>query len=336
MSIDHIVITSMGHEHPEFEISNTFFEELNIASEAQWVEERTGIKKRFSVLSPETIKKLSCESISPMQLRELGLVPGIDQMVSRSWEQLVKRRQEQIDPSWVICGTSVPDFYIPANANLIAAKLNLTGSALDVNTACSSFITNLTVARSLMSSNEKMNSAAIFNVERYTTCLNYNDRRSCVLFGDGSACTVLEKGRDKRGLKIIDTLVKSNSQGCGYVTIPAGGFFDQNGARVQKFAISKTCEISSEILNRNGLSTSDIDYFVGHQANLRMLVAACSKLEISEDKHLFNVDEFGNQGAAGAPVVLSSNWEKFKPGQLILVSVVGSGLTWGGALMEFI
>ena len=333
MSNDSVIITGMGHEYPQFELDNQFFENLEIETSAQWIEERTGIKKRQSVLSPQTIQGLRSQEISHADLRSRGLIPGMESLVSQSWQQAVARSGSDTDPVWVVSGSSVPDYHIPSQANIIAAKLNLNGACLDVNTACSSFISNLAVCRGLAATNGAFN-AAVFNVERYTTCLDYKDRNSCVLFGDGSACAILAKGEGLAGLKIVDVLVRSNSQGFENVQIPVGGYFSQHGARVQKFAISKTCEVSQDILARNQLTSQDLNYFIGHQANYRMLSEVCRKLQISPDRHLYNVDVRGNQGAAGAPCVLSLNWEKFKKGDRILVSVVGSGLTWGSALLE--
>ncbi|MCB9229519.1 MAG: ketoacyl-ACP synthase III [Deltaproteobacteria bacterium] len=331
-----IYITAMGHQYPEHELDNEFFEQLDIGSSASWVEERTGIQRRHSVLSRDQIQNLRYAQTSVDAMRKNGDVPSASSIVDASWDMLKDRDGcNNIRPDIVICGTSVPDDYIPAQASLIADKLKLTGACFDVNSACSSFVTNLSVATAMLKSGVGT-SAAIFNVERYTLCLDYTDRKSCVLFGDGAAASLLRRGqRGIRGFRILDTMIRSDPTGSALVRIPVAGLFSQQGARVQKFAVSKTCEVSEEMLQKHALSVSDLDYFIGHQANLRMLTSACQKLGIPDSRHLFNVDKRGNQGAAGAPAVLSSNWHRFRDGELLLVAVVGSGLTWGAALLEY-
>ncbi len=337
-----VVIRGMGHAHPSHKIGNTFFEKLDIESSSAWVEERTGITNRYSVLSEETLEAISRGETDAQTLLKSGSVPTMASLAEKPWQQALKRANENTKSDFkcnlVICGTSVPDYDIPANASVIAANLGIKSTAFDVNSACSSFVTDLEVADALLRSGQYEN-AAIFNVERYSIRLDYRDRKSCVLFGDGAACTLLSRpklGEHLHGLEVVDTLVHSDPQGYDAVVIPEGGLFNQNGARVQKFAVQKTCEVSQEILNRNGIKVNELAYFIGHQANLRMLTSAVSKLGLEESQHLYNVDRFGNQGAAGAPVVMSQNWQRFRKDDLVLVAVVGSGLTWGAALLRWV
>lgn len=332
---EELVITGMGHDHPEQALDNQFFADLQIGSSADWVEERTGIQNRYSVLDAATIIALRKGEASLQSLRQAGKVPSIAQLAVKPWHQAHQRATSfPTHPELLICGTSIPDYYIPANASVIAASLGLSCTTLDAHTACSSFVSNLAIAKGLLADG-LFASAALFNIERYTLAMNYQEKSSCVLFGDGAAVTLLEKGRRKSGLKVLDVLLRSDPSGYDCVSIPAGGLFSQAGSRVQKFAISKTCEISEEILAKNHLISQDLAYFVGHQANLRMLTSACQRLNIPASKHLYNVATHGNQGAAGAPAVLSSQWPHLKAGDLVLVAVVGSGLTWGAALLQF-
>ena len=334
MNNDPIVIAGMGHEHPPYKIDNYFFESLDIESSAQWVEDRTGIRSRYSVLSPELIRKLRYQQANVAELRKEGLIPGIDSMVEGPWKLALARSsfsESMID--LLICGTSIPDYLIPANASVIAAKLKLNCTAFDAQSACSSFVTNLSIAKGLIRDNAA-NCVGIFNAERYSTYLDFSDRRSCVLFGDGASCAVVSKGVGSPGLEVEDVIIHSDPNGYDAVTIPVDGVFKQNGARVQKFAVTKTCEVVDEILAKNSLTVKDIKYFIGHQANFRMLLSASTRLGFTENQHLYNVDTHGNQGAAGAPIVLSSHWERFNLGDRIILAVVGSGLTWGAALLK--
>lgn len=332
-----IVLTGMGHYFPKNVIANSFFDELDIGSSAQWIDERVGIKQRHSVLEPADIMRLRRGEVTLHKLIEEGRIMTCAAMAKDAWDLAWKRGHDghsSCNVDTLICGTSVPDWDIPANACSIAAGLGLGNTtAFDVNSACSSFVVNLHVLRGLMQAGASK-IGAICNPERYTTRLDYTDRSSCVLFGDAATMAILDTADDVQGLELIDTIVHSSPSGYEHVQIPVGGCFHQNGQAVQKFAITKTISITLELLERHGLAKSDINYFIGHQANLRMLISACQKQGIGPERHLFNVDVQGNQGAAGAPSVLSSHWDRFKSGDIIVVAVVGSGLTWGAALLR--
>lgn len=332
-----IVITGMGHFYPETILDNPFFDSLDIGSSAEWIDERVGIKARHSVMAREDIVRLRNSEVTRDELFAAGRIMSIASMSRVPWDMAVARSGFDKDAlpaiDMLICGTSVPDNDIPANACAIAKELNIGGVAFDINSACSSFVVDLHSAKAFAESGtaEKI---AVFNPERYSTRMNYSDRSSCVLFGDAASCAIVERGPGKRGLEVIDTVLHSDPQGFEYIQIPDGGFFHQNGKIVQKFAVTRTVNVTHEVLERNGMALSDLTYFIGHQANYRMLESACARNGISDEQHLYNVDHRGNQGAAGAPSVLSTHWDRFKPGDIVVISVVGAGLTWGAALLR--
>lgn len=328
-----VFLTGIGHASAENKIDNSFFEDLDIETSAQWIEDKTGIQSRYSVLSKEQIAALRHKQTSFTQLREANRLPLTESLAAQPWQQASDRAEFADSPDIVISGCSTPDYKIPATASIIAAKLGIQATAIDVNSACSSFVTDLSVARALIDNGSAV-SAAIFNIERYTTTLDFSDRSSCIIFGDGGTAAILQAGESLSGFEVIDVITDSSPRDCHQVVIPIEKCFWQNGSAVQKFAISKTCEITRNLLEENGLSTADVNYFIGHQANLRMLSSVCKRLEIAEDKHLYNIDQFANQGAAGAPSVLSQNWDRFKPGEIVVIAVVGAGLTWGAALLK--
>lgn len=337
-----IVITSMGHYHPGNLIPNAFFESLDIGSDTQWVVERTGIESRASVLPEEQLRQLSKDPNHIRTLRAENSYESIGQMGGKAFEVLKQRygkaySSAQLDEmiaglDGIICGTSVPDYDIPANAATIAKEIGVNTTSFDVNSACSSFIVNLHTARGLMASGLHR-SMALFQPERYSIRLDYRDKASCILFGDGCAASTVSVGADY-GLEVVDTIVASDPQKFDTVKLPVDECFSQNGKAVQKFAITRTIQVVQDLLSRNALTSSDLSYFIGHQANLRMISSACDRLGLPAEKHLYNVDKLGNQGGAGAPCVLSMNWDKLRSGDLIAVAVVGSGLTWGGALLK--
>ena len=348
----------MGHWFPETIIDNDFYDSLDIGSAADWIESRIGIKERRSVLSRDHIIALRQGRTNHRELRQTGEIPTIASIAPAPWHMALDRLQklsstgsnnnESITDTsqstgsadrthppveLLIGGTSVPDWDIPANACATAAALGLGVPAYDVNSACSSFVVNLHVARGLLEAGIH-DSIGIVNVERYTTRMDFTDKASCVLFGDGACASILTTKPAAKGLQLLDTIVHSDPAGYRLVQIPTEGMFSQNGRAVQKFAVTKTVDASIEILGRNGLGTEDVSYFIAHQANLRMLNAACQRHGIGAERHLYNVDYKGNQGAAGAPNVLSANWDRFQTGDTIVVAVVGSGLTWGAALFR--
>jgi 3-oxoacyl-[acyl-carrier-protein] synthase-3 len=341
------MIQALGHNFPETVIGNAFFDQLAIDSAADWILDRIGIRQRCSVLSEEDILALRTGQLTRDDLVKAGRIQTLGSLAEPAWNLLKERAKElghQIQPDLVIAGTSVPDWDIPANACAIASHLGLDCASFDVNSACSSFVVNLHVARSLIRSGAHLQ-VGIFNAERYSTRLNYSDRSSCVLFGDGAAAALVQNmegwtpgppavSGGIRGFEVLDTVVHSNPSGHRHVVIPDGGTFSQNGAVVQKFAVTKTVAVTLELLEKNRFQVGDLSYFVGHQANLRMLTSVADKLHLKTEQHLYNVDQYGNQGGAGAPAVLSLNWKVFKPGDLVAVSVVGSGLTWGCALLR--
>lgn len=326
-------IHAIGHYHPPEDVPNSFFDQLGIDSDAAWIEERTGIRSRRTVLQREDIIRLKTRDTSLEQLRAEGRIATIADIAEPAWKLLQDRAGEQaVKPQAIICGTSIPDYDIPANACSIAARIGLQVPAFDTNSACSSFVVDMHVTRGLISSG-LYESIAVFNPERYSLRTDFSDRSSCVLFGDGCSAALVSSIERPGSFEVLDTLVESDPSGYDLVKVPDSGYFSQNGKAVQKFAISRTIEATRTILDRNHLSPEDISYFTGHQANLRMVMSAAERLGLA-DKHLYNVDLFGNQGAAGAPSVLSMNWDLFKTGDKVVIAVVGSGLTWGSMLLQ--
>ena len=328
-----VYIESMGHYHPKTVLDNDFIDQLDIGSDANWVSERTGIESRRSVLEESAIIAIKEGRSTLEKLREAGDVPTIADIAVPAWQKLTERGTNLSSPDLIICGTSVPDYDIPANACTIASALSMKCAAFDANSACSSFVVNLHLAKGLLQSNCH-GSIAVFNPERYSLRIDFNDRNSCILFGDGSSAALVSTKKKAGSLRLIDTVIASDPEGYDLVKIPDGGFFSQSGRAVQKFAITRTIEVTRAILDRNKLHAEDVQFFTGHQANLRMVMSASDRLGFAPEKHLFNVDQFGNQGAAGAPAVLSMNWDRLKTGDKLVMAVVGSGLTWGAALFE--
>ena len=328
-------IYSMGHYFPENVLENSFFDQLDIGSAADWIKDRVGIEARRSVLTKEIISSLRHGKTDRVALKAAGHIESIASMSEKSWKLAISRAHvvsESIDT--VIGGTSVPDDDIPASACVIAAQLGLERvRAFDVNSACSTFVVQSHVMRGLIASGLTAE-GSIFCSERYTTRVNYSDRRNSILFGDASITAVVSSTPKPGALKVIDSLVESAPSGWEHIHLPDGMFFHQNGAAVQKFAVTKTIAAAQDILARNHLKVNEAHWFIGHQANYRMLTSAMEKMGVPESRHLFNVVQYGNQGACGAPSVLSQNWDRYQKGDYIVMAVVGAGLTWGSLLLQ--
>ncbi len=323
----------MGHYHPENILEYEFFGQLYFGSDDNWVFEKTGLSTRRMELS-----KAQIQDLAKGKYKNRHLLPGDDystmaKLAEKAYNVAMSRLDKDFEPEIVLSGSSIPDFDIPANACTISKEICKEVPSFDVNSACSSFVVGLHTASAFIRSGLH-NNIALFNVERYSTKLNFQERNSCILFGDGAACTTLTSDTDASGLKLIDTTVSSTPSKFEHVIIPSEGLFYQNGSAVQKFAITRTIESTLKLLERNDLDIKDIDVFVAHQANLRMIQSAAKKLGVRHDALRFNVDKFGNQGGAGAPCVLSMEWDNIKKGDFVLIAVVGSGLTWGAALLQ--
>jgi 3-oxoacyl-[acyl-carrier-protein] synthase-3 len=328
-------ILSMGHYWPETVVPNSLFDQLDIGSEGEWIWDRVGIRERRSVLKLEQIKDLRFGRTTREQLKDSGAIESIASMSEKAWAVAMARTSLVLDSvDTVIAGTSVPDDDIPASACAVAAQLGMERvRAFDVNSACSSFVVQCHVMRSLMAT-KATTIGAIFCAERFSTRLDYSDRRNSILFGDASIALVASADPKSGSLQVIDTMVESAPSGLEHIKMSDSKCFYQNGAAVQKFAVTKTIASANDILTRNNLKPSDAQWFIGHQANYRMLASAMEKLGVPPEKHLFNVVDRGNQGGAGAPAVLSQNWDKYQKGDYIVIAVVGAGLTWGSMLLR--
>ena len=334
-----VIITSMGHLFPDTVLDNNFFDSLDIGSSSEWIDQRVGIKERRSFITKEDILDLKNKKTSFLDLLKSEKLPSIAQISEKCFFHLKQRYLDlyktELDKDtieYILCTSGTFDFESPASGCSIGASLGINAVGLDINSACSSYIALLHTGRSLIESGV-CKSLCNFTVDRYTARINYNDRSNCILFGDSATATLMQKDAPS-GLKVIDSFMQSDPSGYKSVIVPYCQDLYQDGKVVQKFAITKTIEMTRTILSRNSLKIEDLSYFIAHQANYRMLDSIISKLGIPKEKHLFNVTTHGNQAASGAPSVLSTNWEKFKPSDLILVVVVGSGLSWGGVLLQ--
>jgi len=220
----------------------------------------------------------------------------------------------------------------PADASAIAAALELEVPSFDINSACTSMWATLYML-SMMRPEGLPELILLVTPESLTTTVDYSDRSASVLWGDCTTAAVLSTRLPARA-QILGNTFDSSPAGRDKVVAPLFGHFDQEGRTVQMFAIKKTIRCFRALQQAFPEAADDL-HFIGHQANLRMLEAVCQKCGIDEARHHFNVVEFGNTGAGGAPSVVSMGWDQWQDGDDIAVIGVGSGLTWSSYLLRF-
>ena len=320
-----LYLHGIGHFHPDTVISNEFLASLDIGVDVEWIEERVGITERRTTLSLDYIR--STRNRDTRAASEASTVTTMEMGKKAAEMALTRAGMKATDVSMVVAGGCTPEMLIPAEASRVAATLGIEAVAFDIQAGCASFATQLHVLNQ-MRPETLPDFVLVVNVEAFTRTIDYADRKGAVLFGDGASAAIIST-RIASPYQVSATTYMSDPAGHDKVVIPAGGHFEQDGHAVQMFAIRKTAELFTSLRSNDPMQASMAQVFIGHQANLRMLQSACRRAGIDDSCHFSNVAKFGNCGAAGAPSVLSQNWDKLKT-SLINVAVVGSGLAWGG------
>lgn len=323
-----LYLHGIGHFHPENVIDNEFLENLDIGTDQNWILERVGIRTRRTVLSLDYIR--TTKNRDPRGTREASLYTDVETGIRAAQMALSRAGLEPRDIGMVITGGSYPAIASPALACLIAASLGVEVPSFDLNSACCTFFAQLNVV-TMWQKELTPDFVLIVQPENLTRMVNYDDRNTAVLIGDCSTAAVVSLRVPS--LVSMDRLVlRTNPSGWDKACAYPGGHFHQDGPAVQAFGIRRMVEL----LNEFGSGASADAIFVGHQANLLMLEAVCRRCDIARERHLHNVDEFGNCGAAGCPSVLSLHWTSLlKHQSTVHAAVVGAGLTWAGGVLRF-
>jgi len=325
-----LYLHGLGHFHPENEITNRFLEDLDIGTDENWIMDRVGIRSRRTVLSLDYIRET--HNLVPNQAPEASQYTHAETGVFAADTALDRAGITRDAIGMVIAGSSRSGFSCPADACYIAAALGVEVPAFDMNSACTSMWVAL-----YMLSNMRPESlpdyVLVVAPESLTTTVNYDDRAASVLWGDCTAAAVVSTRVPSR-VQILDNTLASSPAGYDKVMVPLFGHFEQEGRTVQMFAIKKTIRCLRKI-QESFPSPGRTLNFVGHQANLRMLETVCKQCGIEEEQHYNNVVEYGNAGAAGAPSVVSMNWDRWTDQDDVAVIGVGSGLTWASYVLRF-
>ncbi len=329
--MDPLYLHAVGHFYPENIVDNRFLEELDVGTTDEWIVERVGIQERRTVLPLDYIR--ATRNADVRAAPEAALYSNIETGKRAATMALERAGLRASDIGMVIAGGCCPDMAIPAEACRIAAALGIEAPALDINSACSSFGAQLHLLASMQGLPPYV---LVVNPENTTRVVDYADRATCVLWGDGTTAAIVSRLVPAR-VRIVESTLASAPAGAHQVTIPRFGHFAQDGTAVQRFAIKNTLACLQAMLPaaRARLEqTAGRFHFLGHQANLLVLQAVARRAALTADEHWFNVVDRGNTGAAGAPGVLSQHWTDLTKGDVVILAVVGSGLTWSSLRME--
>ncbi len=322
-----------GHFHPENEIDNAFLESLDIGTNDEWIVSRVGIKSRRTVLPLDYVRTTRNKDLRAAQ--EARIYSNAETGKRAARMAIERAGISPKDIGMVIAGDCSPDTCIPSEASSIAKALGIEVPAFDLSSACSTFGA---MAHFVDMMGAGMPEYVLLVVPENTTRVtDFTDRSSAILFGDATAAAVVST---KIAAKVTSTFTMfgGSPAGADEVVIPRVGHFFQNGGAVQKFAIKTMTELCRQIQRRipdDRFQGGGRFIYVGHQANLTMLHAVTKRCEIPEERHFHNIAEYGNQAAAGAPVVVSQRWDDFRPGDVCALVVVGSGLSWSSIQLEW-
>lgn len=320
-------ITGVGGYVPDYILTNQELETM-VETSDEWITSRTGIKERrilkgdglgVSVLGVEAVKNMIAKT-------------GID--------------PKEID--LVIFATVTADMTFPATANIVATAVGAVNAfSFDMSAACSGFIFALTTGASFIQSG-MYKKVVVIGGDKMSAIMDYTDRTTCIIFGDGAGCVLLEPTTQDEG--IIDSILKSDGSGEAYLHMKAGGsrypasletvqarqhFVYQEGAAVFKFAVTNMAEVSAAIAERNNLRPEDIDWLVPHQANKRIIDATAQRVGISDDKVMMNIERYGNTTGGTIPLLLWDYEKKLKKGDNLIISAFGGGFTWGAVYVKW-
>jgi len=322
-------ISALGTYVPPRVLSNADLEQM-VDTSNEWIMTRVGIRERHIV--------------------DKGVATS-DLAVEASRRALAQRHLKASDIEAIIVGTVTPDMFFPATACIVQQKLGATGAwGFDLSAACSAFLYSVQVGAQFISTGVHRRVLAIGS-DVMSSIIDYTDRATCVIFGDGAGAAVLEPAEDdSEGL--IDFIHEVDGTGGQYLYMPGGGslhptsketlakkmhYVHQDGQQVFKFAVRKQTELCLKLLERNGLKGSDIDVFIPHQANLRIINATAERLGLRNGSVVVNIDRFGNTTAGTIPLAMSTAIEegKLKQGSLVLLASVGAGFTIGATLLRW-
>ncbi|WP_158825559.1 beta-ketoacyl-ACP synthase III [Mucilaginibacter lacusdianchii] len=324
----HAAITAVHGYVPDYVLTNHELESL-VDTNDEWITSRTGIKER---------RILKGEGLATSDLA----VPAVNTLLQKRGIGA-----EEID--LIIFCTTTPDMPFPATANILADKIGAKNAwGYDLQAACSGFVFGLATGASFIESG-RYKKVLVVGGDKMSSIIDYHDRATCIIFGDGCGAALLEPTAEE-GYGIIDSVLKSDGSGREFLHMKAGGslrpathesvsarehFAYQEGKTVFKFAVTNMADVAAEIMERNSLVADDIAWLVPHQANKRIIDATASRMGISDDKVVINIERYGNTTNGTIPLCLWEWESKFKKGDNIVLAAFGGGFTWGSMYIKW-
>ncbi|MBT8358693.1 MAG: ketoacyl-ACP synthase III, partial [Deltaproteobacteria bacterium] len=322
------IISAVGHYTPENKLTNKDLEEM-VDTNDEWITTRTGIKER----------------------RILGKGKGTSFMAVKAAEMLLSQRNISADElDLIIIATVTPDMPVPSTAALVQKELNASNCwGFDLNGGCTGFVYALSVATQFVE-NGIHQKIMVIGADKMSAIIDYEDRNTCVLFGDGAGAVLIEPSNSNVGIK--DFILHMDGSGCHSLYVPAGGslqpaseetisqrkhFVSQDGKSVFKRAVKDMADVSLQIVEKNDLTGEDIRFLIPHQANFRIIDAVAKKMGLNKDHVVINIGNYGNTTAATIPLAMSEAYQdrKIKKGDWIVISAFGAGYTWGSCLIKW-
>jgi 3-oxoacyl-[acyl-carrier-protein] synthase-3 len=320
-------ITAVGGFVPEDKLTNADLEKM-VDTTDEWIRTRTGVEER---------RILKGEGLATSDM----CVPVVKQLCE-------KRGIDPMEIDCIIVATVTPDMVFPATANIVADKSGAKNAwGFDLEAACSGFLFALTTGAALIES-RRYKKVVIIGADKMSAIVDYSDRQTCIIFGDGAAGVLLEPNSEGYGIQ--DSLLRTDGSGRQHLHMKAGGslkppsaesvaskehYIYQEGQSVFKFAVKGMADVSAELLERNGMTGDDIAWLVPHQANKRIIDATAARIGLPSEKVMLNIQKFGNTTAATIPLCLWEWKNKLNKGDNIVLAAFGGGFTWGATLVKW-
>ncbi|HWV74760.1 MAG TPA: beta-ketoacyl-ACP synthase III [Pseudosphingobacterium sp.] len=327
MSKIHAAITAVNGYVPEYILTNQELESM-VDTNDEWITTRTGIKER-------RILKGEGKATSDMA------VPAVEGL-------LKKRGMSAEEIELIIFCTSTPDMPFPATANILADKIGAVNAwGFDLQAACSGFIYGLTTGAQFIESG-KHKKVLVVGGDKMSSIINYEDRATCIIFGDGCGAVLLEPNTE--GFGVLDAILKSDGSGKDFLNIKAGGslmpashqtvdeklhYAFQEGKTVFKFAVTNMANVAAEIMERNNLTSDDVSWLVPHQANKRIIDATAERMGLGSEKVMINIQRYGNTTSGTIPLCLWEWENELKKGDVLILAAFGGGFTWGSVYLKW-
>lgn len=320
-------ITGVGGYVPDYILTNKELETM-VETNDEWIVSRTGVKER-RILKGENqgVSVMGIAAVNDM-LKKTGIDP------------------KEIDA--VIFGTITADMTFPATANIVATAVGATNAfSYDLGAACSGFIYGLATGAAFIESG-RYKKVVVIGGDKMSAILDYTDRTTCIIFGDGAGCVLLEPTTEDVG--VMDSILRSDGSGECYLHMKAGGsrmpashetvdkrlhYVYQEGSAVFKFAVTNMAEVAAQVAERNHLSPKDIQWLVPHQANKRIIDATANRVGITEAQVMMNIERYGNTTGGTIPLLLWDYEKKLKKGDNLIIAAFGGGFTWGALYVKW-